>query len=83
MDLSSNDVPAATFPAHAASPRWIAEEVNLAGDEVALSLEKELESAYATFPARVLTPRRFLPKRPSRRPTEKLAWSRRLRTNRQ
>jgi len=49
MDVSSNDVPAATFPAHAASPRWIAEEVNLAGDEVALSLEKEMESAYAAF----------------------------------
>ena len=47
INLSSNDVPAA--PLHAASPRWIAEEVNLAGDEVALSLEKEMEAAYATF----------------------------------
>ncbi len=49
MDLSSNDVPAATFPAHSASPRWTAEEVNLAGEEVALSLEKEMQAAYAAF----------------------------------
>jgi CheY-like chemotaxis protein len=49
MDLSSNDVPAASVPAHAASPRWIAEEMNLARDEVAVSLEKEMEAAYAAF----------------------------------
>jgi CheY-like chemotaxis protein len=49
MDLSSNEVPAANFPAHAASPRWIAEELNLAGEEVAISLEKEMEAAYSAF----------------------------------
>ncbi len=47
INLSSNDVPAA--PLHAASPRWIAEEVNLAGDELALSLENEMAAAYAAF----------------------------------
>jgi hypothetical protein len=37
--------------AHFAGPRWIAEEVALAGDEATLSLEKEMEEAYASFAA--------------------------------
>jgi CheY-like chemotaxis protein len=37
--------------AHSAGPRWIAEEVALATDEATLSLEKEMEKAYAVFAA--------------------------------
>jgi nicotinate-nucleotide--dimethylbenzimidazole phosphoribosyltransferase len=33
--------------AHAAGPRWIAEEVSLASDETTISLEREMEKAYA------------------------------------
>jgi len=33
--------------AHAAGPRWIAEEVSLASDEATISLEHEMEKAYA------------------------------------
>jgi CheY-like chemotaxis protein len=33
--------------AHAAGPRWIAEEVSLASDEATISLEREMEKAYA------------------------------------
>ena len=33
--------------AHAAGPRWIAEEVSLASDEATISLESEMEKAYA------------------------------------
>lgn len=36
---------------HAAGPRWIAEEVGLAAHEAALSLEREMERAYAAFNA--------------------------------
>ncbi len=48
-DSSSNEVPASTFTAHAASPRWIAEEMTLAAEEATLSLETEMEAAYASF----------------------------------
>jgi CheY-like chemotaxis protein len=37
--------------AHAPGPRWIAEEVALAHDETAISLEKEMASAYAAVTA--------------------------------
>jgi CheY-like chemotaxis protein len=37
--------------AHSAGPRWIAEEVALAGDEATRSLEREMEEAYAAFAA--------------------------------
>jgi hypothetical protein len=37
--------------AHAAGPRWIAEEVALAADESAVSLEREMEKAYAAVAA--------------------------------
>jgi CheY-like chemotaxis protein len=33
--------------AHVAGPRWIAEEVSLASDEATISLEREMEKAYA------------------------------------
>jgi CheY-like chemotaxis protein len=48
-DSSSNEMPASTFTAHAAGPRWIAEEVTLAAEEATLSLEKEMEAPYASF----------------------------------
>jgi len=38
-----------TFPAHAAHPRWIAEEISLAGNEATMSLEQEMAEAYGTF----------------------------------
>jgi CheY-like chemotaxis protein len=41
----------AVLRAHSAGPRWIAEEVALAGDEAMLSLEKEMEKAYSAFAA--------------------------------
>jgi CheY-like chemotaxis protein len=37
--------------AHPAGPRWIAEEVTLAASEATLSLQKEMEQAYAAFAA--------------------------------
>jgi len=37
--------------AHPAAPRWIAEEVALAASEATLSLQKEMEQAYAAFAA--------------------------------
>ncbi len=37
--------------AHAAGPRWIAQEVALATDEAAISLEREMEKAYAAVAA--------------------------------
>ena len=40
-------VDSATVKAHAAGPRWIAEEVALSEDEASLSLEREMERAYA------------------------------------
>jgi CheY-like chemotaxis protein len=40
-------VDSAAVKAHVAGPRWIAEEVALAQDEVSLSLEREMEQAYA------------------------------------
>jgi CheY-like chemotaxis protein len=49
VQLPSEEAAPATFTAHAASPRWIAEEVSLAGNEGALSLEKEMEAAYAAY----------------------------------
>ena len=42
------DVDSATVKAHAAGPRWIAEEVALAQEETGISLEREMEQAYAT-----------------------------------
>jgi hypothetical protein len=44
-------VDSATVKAHAAGPRWIAEEVALAEDETSLSLEREMEQAYAAAAA--------------------------------
>jgi CheY-like chemotaxis protein len=44
-------VDSATVKAHAAGPRWIAEEVALAEDEASLSLEREMEQAYAAAAA--------------------------------
>jgi CheY-like chemotaxis protein len=41
----------AVVRAHFAGPRWIAEEVALAGDEATLSLEQAMEEAYAAFAA--------------------------------
>jgi len=41
--------------AHAAGPRWVAEEVSLASDEAAISLEQEMEKAYATLNPPVAT----------------------------
>ena len=35
--------------AHAAGPRWIAEEVSLTSDEATISLEREMEKAYASM----------------------------------
>ncbi|MGC2197220.1 MAG: response regulator [Terriglobales bacterium] len=37
--------------AHVAGPRWIAEEVSLATEETAISLEREMEKAYAAVSA--------------------------------
>lgn len=37
--------------AHAAGPRWIAEEVSLATEDAAVSLEREMEKAYAAVSA--------------------------------
>jgi len=37
--------------AHAAGPRWIAEEVALAASEATFSLQREMEQAYAAFAA--------------------------------
>ena len=37
--------------AHAAGPRWIAQEIALATDEAAISLEREMEKAYAAVAA--------------------------------
>lgn len=42
------DIDSARVKAHAAGPRWIAEEVALAQEEVGISLEREMEQAYAT-----------------------------------
>ena len=42
------DVDLATVKAHAAGPRWIAEEVALAQEEAGISLEREMQQAYAT-----------------------------------
>jgi len=42
---------AATLKAHAAGPRWIAEEVALGAGEATLSLEREMEQAYAVVAA--------------------------------
>ena len=40
--------PAENVPqAHAAGPRWIAEEITLAASEITVSLQKEMEKAYA------------------------------------
>ena len=36
---------------HTGRPRWIAEEVSLSAEEATLSLEKEMEKAYAAFAA--------------------------------
>ena len=47
-DSPSNGA-AATFPAHSAHSRWIAEEVGLAMNEATISLEKEMAAAYSTF----------------------------------
>ena len=44
-------VDAATVKAHAAGPRWIAEEVALGAGEATLSLEREMEQAYAAVAA--------------------------------
>ena len=41
----------ATMTAHAAGPRWIAEEVALGAGEATLSLEREMEQAYAALAA--------------------------------
>jgi hypothetical protein len=41
----------ATMKAHAAGPRWIAEEVALGAGEATLSLEREMEQAYAAVAA--------------------------------
>jgi hypothetical protein len=41
----------ATVKAHAAGPRWIAEEVALGAGEATLSLEREMEQAYAAVAA--------------------------------
>lgn len=41
----------ATMKAHAAGPRWIAEEVALEAGEATLSLEREMEQAYAAVAA--------------------------------
>jgi hypothetical protein len=41
-------VSAASIGAHSAGPRWIAEEVALDANEASLSLEREMEQAYAT-----------------------------------
>jgi CheY-like chemotaxis protein len=42
---------AADLKAHSAGPRWIAEEVALAPDEISLSLERQMEQAYAAVAA--------------------------------
>jgi CheY-like chemotaxis protein len=42
------EVDSVRVKAHAAGPRWIAEEVALAQEEAALLLEREMEQAYAT-----------------------------------
>jgi CheY-like chemotaxis protein len=44
-------VDAATVKAHIAGPRWIAEEVALGAGEATLSLEREMEQAYAAVAA--------------------------------
>ena len=44
-------VDAATVKAHIAGPRWIAEEVALGAGEATLSLEREMEQAYASVAA--------------------------------
>ena len=41
--------------AHAAGPRWVAEEVSLASDEAAILLEQEMEKAYAALNPPVAT----------------------------
>lgn len=45
------EVDSAMLKAHAAGPRWIAEEVALADHEAHLSLEREMEQAYAAVAA--------------------------------
>ena len=45
------EVDSAMLKAHAAGPRWIAEEVVLADHEAHLSLEREMEQAYAAVAA--------------------------------
>jgi CheY-like chemotaxis protein len=45
-------VDSAEVKAHAAGPRWIAEEVALSEDEASLSLEREMEQAYAAAAVR-------------------------------
>ncbi|HST10538.1 MAG TPA: response regulator [Terriglobales bacterium] len=49
LESPSNGASGSNLAAHAATPRWIAEEVTLAGEEVLLSLEKEMEAAYTAF----------------------------------
>jgi CheY-like chemotaxis protein len=49
LEAPSNGASASTLAAHAATPRWIGEEVTLASEEGSLSLEKEMEAAYTKF----------------------------------
>jgi CheY-like chemotaxis protein len=45
------EVDSRILAAHSAGPRWIAEEVALAASEATLSLQKEMEQAYAAYAA--------------------------------
>jgi len=51
MAAIAAQVNAASLTAHAAGPRWIAEEVALTDEEASLSLEREMEVAYAAVAA--------------------------------
>ena len=51
MAAIAAQVNAASLTAHAAGPRWIAEEVALSDEEASLSLEREMEVAYAAVAA--------------------------------
>jgi two-component system, chemotaxis family, response regulator PixH len=51
MAAIAAQVDAASLTAHAPGPRWIAEEVALSNEEATLSLEREMEVAYAAVAA--------------------------------
>lgn len=51
MAAIAAQVDAASVTAHAPGPRWIAEEVALSEEEASLSLEREMEVAYAAVAA--------------------------------